>query len=199
MTGNSRINTAIFGGKFDPPHLGHQLSVFLALEKYKFDEVWIIPSFSHPFGYHPGDFDLRIEMCGIMAQPFGKRAKVLGVEKEIGLETVYTVNLIEYLKERFPENDFSLLIGSDNWNVRDKWKNFDKIEEMCRKVVVIGRGESKEKGFALPDISSTTIKEMLKKGENPENLLPAGIYEYILEHGLYGSGKGKNLRFLVKA
>lgn len=186
MTNNFKVNTAIFGGKFDPPHLGHQLSVFLALEKYKFEEVWLIPSFSHPFGYHPSDFDSRIEMCRIMAKPFGQRVKVLGVEKEIGLETVYTVNLVEYLKERFPENDFSLIIGSDNWDVRTKWKDFDKIEEMCRKVVVIGRGKSKDNAFSLPDISSSHIKEMIKNGENPENMLPDGIYEYIKGHGLYG-------------
>ncbi len=185
MINNSRINTAIFGGKFDPPHLGHQLTVFLALEKYKFDEVWIIPSFSHPFGFHPGDFDTRLEMCRIMAEPFGKKAKVLDTERNLGLEIVYTVNLLEYLKKQFPGNDFSLIIGSDNWNVRQKWKDFNKIEEICREIVVIGRGENGKNSFYLPDISSTTIKEMIKNGENPENLLPSGIYGYIKEHKLY--------------
>ena len=185
MISDSRINTAIFGGKFDPPHLGHQLSIFLALEKYKFDEVWVIPSFSHPFGFHPSDFDTRLEMCRIMAEPFGNRAKVLDIERNLGLDIVYTVNLLEYLKKHFPGNDFSLIIGSDNWNVRQKWKNFDKIEEMCRKVVVIGRGENDGTSFYLPDISSTTIKEMIKNGENPDCLLPSGIYGYIKKHKLY--------------
>lgn len=185
MISDSRINTAIFGGKFDPPHLGHQLTVFLALEKYKFDEVWIIPSFSHPFGFHPGDFDTRLEMCRIMAKPFGKKTKVLDTERNLGLDIVYTVNLLEYLKKQFPGNDFSLIIGSDNWNVRQKWKDFNKIEDMCREIVVIGRGENGKNSFYLPDISSTIIKEMIKNGENPENLLPSEIYGYIKEHKLY--------------
>jgi len=180
-----KINTAVFGGKFDPPHLGHQLSIFLALEKYGFDEVWIIPSFSHPFGFHPSDFDKRLEMCRIMAGPFGNRVKVLDTEKNLGLEVVYTVDLIKYLKENFPENDFSLLIGSDNWDVRQKWKDFDKIEEMCREIIVIGRGENEEGSFYLPDISSTMIKSMIKEGKNPEILLPAGIAEYIKQNSLY--------------
>ncbi len=180
-----KTNTAVFGGKFDPPHLGHQLSIFLALEKYCFDEVWIIPSFSHPFGFHPGDFDKRLEMCRIMAKPFGKKAKVLDTERKTGLEVVYTVDLIKYLTENFPGNDFSLLIGSDNWDVRQKWKDFDKIEEICRKIVVIGRGEEKEKGFSLPDISSTMIKEMIKNNQDPDVFLPAGILEYIRKNGLY--------------
>ena len=185
MSSNSRINTAIFGGKFDPPHLGHQLSIFLALEKYGFDEVWIIPSFSHPFGFHPGDFDTRLEMCRIMAEPFGKKAKVLDTEKNLGLEVVYTVDLIKHLKKNFPQNDFSLVIGSDNWDVREKWKDFDKIEEMCRSIVVIGRGEGKENGFSLPDISSTMIKNMIKNNQNPDVFLPAGILEYIRKNKLY--------------
>ena len=179
------INTAIFGGKFDPPHLGHQLSIFLALEKYLFDEVWVIPSFSHPFGFHPSDFDTRLEMCRIMAGPFGAKAKVLDIEKKIGLEVVYTVDLIKYLKENFPQNDFSLIIGSDNWDVREKWKDFDKIEEMCREIVVIGRGEGTEQGFSLPDISSTMIKKMIKEGRDPDIFLPAGIAEYIRKNKLY--------------
>jgi len=185
MSEKKLINTAVFGGKFDPPHLGHQLSVFLALEKYRFDEVWIIPSFSHPFGYHPYDFDSRLEMCRIMAEPFKDRVKVSDIERKIGLEVVYTVDLIEYLKDNFPENDFSLVIGSDNWNVRGKWKDFDKLEKICRSIVVIGRGEGGQGSFSLPDISSTMIREMIKNSRDPENLLPAGIYEYIKKHNLY--------------
>ena len=185
MISKNRVNTAVFGGKFDPPHLGHQLSIFLAIEKYGFDEVWVIPSFSHPFGFHPSDFDTRLEMCRIMTKPFGDKAKVLDIEKKIGLEVVYTVNLIEHLKKSFPENDFSLLIGSDNWDVRQKWKDFSKIEKMCRKIVVIGRGESAEQGFSLPDISSTMIKNMIKEGKDPAIFLPAGIAEYIGKNKLY--------------
>ena len=185
MTESSRKNIAIFGGKFDPPHLGHQLSIFLALEKYGFGEVWIIPSFSHPFGFHPGDFDSRLEMCRIMAEPFGQKAKVLDIERNLGLETVYTVNLIEHLIKNFPENDFSLLIGSDNWKVRDKWKDFGRIEEMCRKIVVIGRGGNGDESFNLPDISSTMIKNLIKEGKDPEIFLPAGIAEYIGKNKLY--------------
>ena len=185
MSEKKITNTAIFGGKFDPPHLGHQLSIFLALEKYGFDEVWIIPSFSHPFGFQPSDFDTRLEMCRVMAEPFGTKVKVLDTEKNLGLEVVYTVDLIKHLKETFPENDFSLIIGSDNWDVREKWKDFDKIEKMCRKIVVIGRGESAEQGFSLPDISSTMIKKMIKENQDPDVFLPAGILEYIKEKNLY--------------
>lgn len=185
MSISSRKNTAVFGGKFDPPHLGHQLSIFLALEKYGFDEVWVIPSFSHPFGFRPGDFDTRLEMCRIMAGPFGTRVKVLDTERKTGLEVAYTVDVITYLKKNFPENDFSLLIGSDNWKVRKKWKDFDKIEEMCREIVVIGRGEDEKDGFSLPDISSTMIKTMIKEGKDPDIFLPAGISGYIRKNGLY--------------
>ena len=120
-----------------------------------------------------------------MAGPFGTRVKVLDTERKTGLEVAYTVDVITYLKKNFPENDFSLLIGSDNWKVRKKWKDFDKIEEMCREIVVIGRGEDEKDGFSLPDISSTMIKTMIKEGKDPDIFLPAGISGYIRKNGLY--------------
>lgn len=179
------LNVAFFGGKFDPPHLGHQLTIFLALEKYMFDEVWLIPSFLHPFGYKPIDFDLRVEMCRIMARPWQNRVKISEIERNMGEKTSYTVDIIEYFVEEFPENNFSLLIGEDNWKVRDKWKDFGRIEALCKKIMVIGRGLNEENSFSLPDISSTLVKKMVKEGKNPDNFLPAGIYEYIKEHNLY--------------
>lgn len=185
MTDDLRINTAIFGGKFDPPHLAHQMSIFLALEKYRFDEVWVIPSFSHPFDFHPSDFDRRLEMCRIMARPWGDRVKVMDTEREIGTEKVYTVDLIRYLIGKYPQNGFSLVIGSDNWDLRTKWKDFDEIERLCRTVEVIGRGLDSTEGFSLPNISSTMIKQRIHEGKDVSHLLPDGIAEYIREHGLY--------------
>lgn len=181
-----RKKTALFGGKFDPPHLAHQMIIFLALEKYLMDEVWVIPSYSHPFGYKSSDFDHRLNMCKIMAGIWPeKRVKVLDSERKIGTKTVCTVDLIKYLLHNFPENDFSLLIGSDNWDVRSKWKNFDEIERLCKQIIVIGRGENSSLSFSLPNISSSMIKKIVRDGGDAEIFLPAGIFEYINKNLLY--------------
>lgn len=185
--------TAIFGGKFDPPHLAHQLTVFLALNKFEMDEVWIVPSFSHPFGFKPSDFEKRIEMCRIMARPWDEEeVKVCGFEREIDLETVYTVDLLKFLTAKFPERLFSLIIGSDNWNVRDKWKNFGEISAICQDIIVVGRERNESpdhKSIVLPDISSSEIRRLIAEKMPFEHLLPAGIPEFIRKNRLYDPPK----------
>lgn len=179
-------NIAIFGGKFDPPHLGHQTTIFLALEKYKMDEVLIVPSFSHPFGYRSSSFEIRCEMCEIMIKPWDKdRVKVSKAEKNIGTETVYTIDLIKYLKQTNQTDKYHLFIGADNWKLKSKWHNFNEIEKLCESIVVIGRGNDLSNGFSLPDISSSQIREMVRNNIDPSPLLPDGIMEYIKNHNLY--------------
>lgn len=176
---------AVFGGKFDPPHLGHQLTIFLALEKFLMDEVWIIPTYSHPFGHSSSDYDKRCEMCEIMVRPWSKeKVKVSRIEKEIGTETVYTIDLIRHILKKEPSSDLHLFIGEDNWKCRDKWKDFEEIERLV-KIIVTGRGKNDSNVFWLPDISSTEIKEMMKNGVDPAPLLPHGIWEYIKEKDLF--------------
>lgn len=174
----------IFGGKFDPPHLGHKMTVDLAFEKYQMDEVWIIPSHGHPLGYESSSFMHRVEMCRIMAGIWkNSTVKVLETEKEIN--SGFTIDIIRHFLNSLPGFDLHLFIGADNWNIREKWKEFDQLEQLCKKIIVTGRGNDTVDGFSLPDISSTQIKEMIKKGLDPSPLLPDGIMEYIRKHKLY--------------
>lgn len=179
-------NIGIFGGKFDPPHIGHQMTVFLALEKFSMDKVLVIPSYSHPFGYKTSGYDLRFRMAEDMVLPWKNtgKVKVSGIEKEMGTETVYTVDVIKLLKERSPHDLFTLFIGEDNWKQRDKWKDFEIIEELCHDIIVVGRGKG-DFDLSLPDISSTEIREMIKDGKDPSNLLPKGIWQFVKERKLY--------------
>lgn len=183
---------AIFGGKFDPPHIGHQLTVFLALEKFSMDKVWVIPTYSHPFGFKSSSYDLRFRMAEDMVHPWKNtgRVKVLGIEKEMGTEIVHTVDVIALLKKQHPYYNFHLFIGEDNWKQKGNWKDFSKIQELCKNILVIGRGKGNYDLF-LPDISSTEIREMIKEGKDPSNLLPKGIWQLIKERKIYFS-KGDN-------
>lgn len=177
-------NIGIFGGKFDPPHIGHKMTVDLAFKKYRMDKVWIIPSFNHPFGYESSSFIHRFEMCRIMADNWKiDSVKVLETEKEIN--SGFTIDIVRHLQNLNPGFNFYLFIGADNWNKRDKWKEFDQLERLCKKIIVTGRGNDTVDGFSLPDISSTQIKEMIQKDLDPSPLLPDGIMQYIKDHNLY--------------
>lgn len=178
--------TAVFGGKFDPPHLAHQLIIFLLLEKYGMNEVWIVPSYDHPFGMKPSDFEIRCEMCAFLAKPWHSsgKVKIVTEEKELKIQPVYTVDLLKHFLSVHNDKEFYLVIGEDNWNLREKWKDFDTIEKIA-KIIVIGRGNIFDNYFPLPDISSSLIRKMIQSGKSPDHLLPAGLVDFIRDKRLY--------------
>jgi nicotinate-nucleotide adenylyltransferase len=182
---NNKIkDIAIFGGKFDPPHLAHRMTIDLAFERYGMDEVWLIPSFNHPFGFKTTSFEHRLEMCHILAELFQKdKVKVFETEREIN--SGFTIDVLKHFAKLYPEYNFHLFIGADNWKNKEKWKEFNELEQICKSIKVIGRGKDEFDGSALPDISSTMIKEMIKNKESVSHLLVKGVEEYIIKNSLY--------------
>src|SRR5258706_10381140 len=97
---------AIFGGSFNPPHVAHQLVALYVLETQPIDELWIVPTYAHPFGKDLAPYDDRIAMCELAVAALGPRAKVSRAEQELvvrpGFVASRTLDLIEYLRERDP-------------------------------------------------------------------------------------------------
>lgn len=180
------MKTAVFGGKFDPPHLSHQLTIFLLLEKFKMDEVWIVPSAGHPFGNIMSPFEKRLQMCEIMIKPWkeSNRVVVRTDEQKIEEKPVYTVNLLQYFKKKYPEREFHLAIGEDNFRLKERWKSFDIIEKEFSPLIV-GRGDNFSTYFPLPNISSSYIRDKIISGDDISHLLPLDIMEFIKKECLY--------------
>jgi len=175
----------IFGGKFDPPHLGHQLIIFLAFSKYHMDEVWIIPSYSHAFGYESSNFDVRLKMCEYLTAPWSSdKVKILDDEKSIEKSPVFTIDLMYYLHNNYGAHNYTIFIGEDNWEKRDKWKEFEKLSTLAS-ISVIGRGTKFDTYFPLPDISSSILRDMIKDNKNVDFLMPDGIYNFIKKNNLF--------------
>ncbi|HOW51290.1 MAG TPA: nicotinate-nicotinamide nucleotide adenylyltransferase [bacterium] len=183
---SSADRVALFGGKFDPPHLGHQLTLFLCLEKFGMDEVWVIPSAAHAFGYTMSPFELRLTMCRLLAAPWKgrRRVKVLADEQALPQRPVYTIDLVRHLREEYGPRDYHLIIGEDNWKARADWKEFDELSQLA-KPLVIGRGGGSNLQLALPDISSTAIRTAVAQNAPWEHLVPAAIPEFVKDKGLY--------------
>ena len=182
--------TLIYGGSFNPPHMGHQLACHYGLEALGAEALWVVPVYQHPFGKDLVDFEHRVKMCELMTEPFGKRASVNTIEKELP-SPVRTFDLFTALKQSYPEKSFAMLMGSDLLAERESWYRFDDLKNLV-KIVVVGRGgfevgPSQEVfDVELPKVSSRDIRERLGLGGSIRGLVPAAIQDYLLRSTLYG-------------
>ena len=200
------MTTAIFGGSFNPPHLGHRSVVDTVLRELAPDRFLIIPDYAAPhkeMADTSPDPMQRLELCRLA---FGDAEGVEISDLEIlrGGRS-YTVDTLTQLKQRWPEDRFLLVVGSDMLLTFEKvWFRFDDILKMCT-LTVVSREEndiSKLQAHAgwlmanypsdirivlnhepVPE-SSTDVREDLAIGLRPEGLDDL-VWEYIHANGLY--------------
>lgn len=177
---------AVYGGSFDPPHLGHVLSVAWALSAAEIDEVWIVPTWNHAFGKtHGAAFDARMAMCALAFAPF-RSVELLDIERRLG-DISRTLNTLEALHADHPDASFHLLIGADVLLTTDRWHRWDDIVRLAPPLVVGREGypESKDCRISIPDVSSTDVRAALEQADDLRGLVPAAVVAYIREQGLY--------------
>ncbi|MEI6079304.1 MAG: nicotinate (nicotinamide) nucleotide adenylyltransferase [bacterium] len=191
----------IFGGSFDPPHQGHKALVEHVKELFTPDRFIIVPCFIQPL--KPGqsaDPQSRLDMVKLL---FGT-ADFLVSDHEIKKGDVsYSIDTIMHFKEIFKEADIYFLMGEDSLMNIKKWKDYERLLETCKYIVVSRtKGESdKLRTFAaelesryeteihvVDDFyhaaSSTEIRAKLLNGIKPEYVNP-NIFSYIRAHDLY--------------
>jgi len=178
---------ALFGGSFDPPHVGHLLAAAYVLATEPVDELWLVPVFAHPFGKRlEGSYAHRVELCGRLAQEL-PRTRVSRAEEESG--QARTVDLLEYLHGKHPGTRWALVLGTDLNAERPQWKNFARIAELAR-IITVQREGYPEPGArrpepALPEVSSTQVRALLRAGADASHLVPRGVLESIRAAGTY--------------
>lgn len=186
------MKIALFGGSFNPPHVAHVLAGTWVLSTQEVDAIWYVPTYKHAFGKQLEDFDLRCEMLELATEPLGSAAHVSRVERDIG-KTSRTIDTLEYLMARRPEEVFSLVIGADILLESDKWKAFDRLEQLAP-FHVLGRAgfsvPSRPFDLELPEVSSTEIRRLLASNQiDPcRTRVPAKVLELIQRERLYGFG-----------
>lgn len=181
------MQVALLGGSFNPPHVGHLLAAHYVRATQDVDEVWLMPTFVHPFRKPTVDFEHRVHMCERMCQDAAGWMKTSRVESEVGKDG-RTVDTLDFLQARHPEHRFSLIIGSDILKDLPHWKDFDRIQRMARVVVLYRAGYPADGtvGPPLAIVSSTDIRERLSRGELSSDLVPRRVLDYAREHQLYG-------------
>ena len=189
------MRIALYGGSFNPPHLGHQLACTVALTAASppVDEVWMVPTYRHPFDKPLADYEERVALCELAAAPFGGRVKVSRIEEELGGAS-YTVTTVRALAARHPGLELVVVIGADLVAERPRWHEWPALRELVS-FLVIGREGATPDGeaardhhvpIALPDISSTEVRRRLAAKEPTHGLLDEQVRARIDARGLYG-------------
>lgn len=200
--GKSKI--ALFGGSFNPPHISHQMICFYLLEYKQFDLVYLIPTYDHPFGKDLISFEDRWKMCVFLCESFNGKVRVSSVESCLANECGgknYTIDTIRHFVSNYPNDKFTLVIGSDILKDLDKWKEFNKIENLADVIVFMREDKDQVKAnstgilspiwlrsienLRIPKISSTEVRARIAAGKSIENFVPPKIREYIQKNSLY--------------
>lgn len=203
------MKIGIYGGTFDPPHLGHMESARVAVDILELDRLLFIPTRLPPHKQLPRDTagpENRLAMTALMADGLGlgSRAEVLDLELRRAGKS-YTVDTLTELRTQYPQDELWLLMGSDMLLVFPRWREPGRILTMAG-IAAFSRTES-EKRFAeqadflgreyggqvslitLPqinDVSSSEVRGLLEEGKGRRQLW-GPVYGYILRNGLYGT------------
>lgn len=178
---------ALLGGSFNPPHVGHLLAATYIKATQPIDQVWLVPSYRHPFGKPLVDFEHRVRMCQAMCSEVSGWLRVCEIERELTADG-RTVETLKHLAQRYPEHRFSLVIGSDILKDLPHWKDFAEIERQARVLVLQRPGHPSQRAIGPPlaSVSSSEVRQLLEKGEDPSPLVPRTVLDYARTRHLYG-------------
>jgi nicotinate-nucleotide adenylyltransferase len=178
---------ALLGGSFNPPHVAHLMAAYWALATQDLDEVWLLPSFRHPFGKALAPFEDRVRMCELAARGV-RGVAVCMAEAELASDPLVgkTARTLEHLVGKHPAHRFALVVGADILPDTGKWYRWDRVQALARIIVVGREGYPPIPGApSLPAISSTEVRARIARGEDVSGLVPRPVRDYVEEKGLY--------------
>jgi nicotinate-nucleotide adenylyltransferase len=185
------MQVALFGGSFNPPHVGHVLAITYVLSTQAIERVLVVPVFEHALGKQLVPFEHRAEMA---RRAFGwlPGVEVSPIEAELGAPS-RTLRTVEALEQRHPSYRLRLMVGSDILGELAQWHAYDEIERRAPPLVITRAGASSSTALPamLPEVSSTRMRRLLS-ARRPDALdpeleasIPLAVREYIDAHDLY--------------
>ncbi|MCR4583167.1 MAG: nicotinate-nucleotide adenylyltransferase [Prevotella sp.] len=199
--------TGIFGGSFNPIHNGHISLARQLREQAGLDEVWLMVSPQNPLKQRASllSDELRLTMARLALKD-EPHIEASDYEMQLPLPS-YTWHTLQALSRDYPDREFVLMMGGDNWQLFNRWYHYRDILDHYR-IVVYPRRDAEpaaadERKPATPsvgewtigrplfadcqliDISSTEIRRRLGKGEPISGLVPPAVEEFIMREGLY--------------
>ncbi|MEZ7993327.1 MAG: nicotinate (nicotinamide) nucleotide adenylyltransferase [Flavobacteriaceae bacterium] len=191
------MKVGLYFGTFNPIHVGHIIIANHLVEYSDLDEIWMVVT---PHNPHKKKNSLlenhhRYELVYIALEKYPK-IKPTDIEFKLP-QPNYTVKTLAFIDEKYPQHEFSLIMGEDNLQSFHKWKNYETILEnheiYCYPRIAEGKTKTmfenhhKIHKVAAPiiQISATLIRQGIKSNKNVEPMLPKQVWKYIDEMNFY--------------
>lgn len=191
------MKIGLYFGTFNPIHIGHLTIANHLAEHSDLNQVWFVVTPHSPFkkkstlleGNH------RYQMVDRATEDY---TKLRASDIEFNLpQPNFTINTLTYLEEKYPDNEFCLIMGKDNLNSFHKWKNYELILERYEIYVYprISKGNIETKfedhkkihfiKAPIMELSSTFIRNAIKEGKDVRPMLPENVWQYLDEMSFY--------------
>jgi nicotinate-nucleotide adenylyltransferase len=168
----------LFGGSFDPPHLGHEAIVKILARDQAIDRILIMPVYRHPWDKQGLSYRHRIAMCRLAFKPISPKVQISELEESLG-GVSYSIKTVKSLKRRWCRSRIFFVLGRDSYKQRYAWKDITQLEALVD-FIVFERGPDSK----IPDVSSTMVREGLRSGQT-KKLLSKTVRSYIEDKQLY--------------
>lgn len=189
------MKIGLFFGSFNPVHTGHMIIASYMATHTDLDQVWMVVSPQNPLkpkATLANDYD-RLHLVNLA---IGDNPRLRASNIEFGLpKPSYTIDTLIYLKEKYPDKSFVLIMGGDNLATLHKWKNYEVLLRDYE--IYLYRRPSYELGelehhpnirhFESPmlEISATYIRQCLQEGKSVRYLVPDAVFDYLESSTLY--------------
>ena len=195
------MRIGIYGGSFNPIHIGHTSLAQSLIKQQIVDEVWLLVSPLNPLKQSSNpdilDYEERFHIASLATKGM-QGIRVSDFESSLPIPS-YTVTTLNELTKTYPQHTFCLIIGADNWQDFHKWYKWEEI--LASYPIVIYRRPGYDldtpsktsisaKSITIADtplypISSTEIRQAIRQGQTPSEWLSPNVVEYIKERRLY--------------
>lgn len=190
------MKVGLYFGTFNPIHIGHLIIANHMAEYSDLDQIWIVVTPHNPHKKKSSLLDdhHRLQMVFLATENYPK-IKPSDIEFKLP-QPNYTVLTLAHLQDKYPQHEFSLIMGEDNLNSLHKWKNYEvilqnhhiyvypRVNDLIIDPEILAHPHIHKVDAPIMEISSTFIRESIKEGKNAMPLLPHKVWQYV-EHNLF--------------